>query len=141
MTKTKTKVKTKAKAKPKINPFKLINEISKGKDVVKADPTRLDEYLPWFVNKAFSYYIDTQVYANLLNQFGFLDKKMQYDFFINIIRPRARDYVKWAKKEENEKLELVKEFFDYGDVKAHQVLSILTDDDFKTIKTKLEKGG
>ena len=62
--------------------------------------TEQDEksYSPFMVNRALSYHKDTVLYANEMNSYPNLDKKLQYDFYINIIRASKRPYSKWHKK-------------------------------------------
>jgi len=98
------------------------------------------EYNAFLTNRSLSYFPDTIGYANEMNLYHFLDKKLQYDFFINIVRPRKR-FSKWSKKIENDDLNLIKEYYGYNDQKALHALSILNKNEIEIIKTKLEKGG
>jgi len=75
-----------------------------------------------------------------MNMYSHLDKKLLYDFFINILRPRKR-YSKWFKRESNDDLDAVAEYFGYNYVRAKEALDVLTDDDIKKLKQKLQKGG
>ena len=87
-----------------------------------------------------SQHMDTIMYANEMNQYPNLDKKLQYDFFINTVRSRKR-FSPWTKKEKVKDIELVKEFYGYSTEKAMQALRILTDNQLEIIKDKLNKGG
>jgi flavorubredoxin len=69
-----------------------------------------------------------------------LDKKPQFAYLLNSIRPRKR-YSKWFKQEKIEKLDIVSEYFGYSKSKAKDIIEILTDDQIKIIKEKLQKGG
>jgi hypothetical protein len=69
-----------------------------------------------------------------------LDNLMQYEFLINTVRSKKR-YAKWNKKNGNSDLEIVKEYFQYNDIKATQALSILSEKDLLNIKRIMEKGG
>ena len=64
------------------NPFEFVKAINNKKDIIKDD---LDEkaYMPFMVNRAFSYFPDTVLLANEMNQASHLDHKLQNDFFIN----------------------------------------------------------
>ena len=75
-----------------------------------------------------------------MNKNHFLDKKMQYDFYINSLKPRKR-FTPWFKKETLEHLELVKEYYGYSHNKALEALQILTTDQLEIIKKALNKGG
>jgi len=97
-------------------------------------------YPSFLVNKALSYYRDTVFYANLMNQYPNLDKRLQYDFYKYIVRASKRPYSKWHKKVQSSDLSAVKEYYGYSDAKAEEVLKILTDDQITEIKKQLYKG-
>ena len=52
-----------------------------------------------------------------------------------------RDKKQWAKKKENNDIDAVIEYFGYDYKQALIALSILSKDQLKQIKRKLEKGG
>jgi hypothetical protein len=104
------------------------------------DPLWEKQYPPYIINKCMSHHMDTVMFANEMNQYPGLDKKLQYDFFINTVRPRKR-FSPWGKKEKVKDIELVKEFYGYSTEKAMQALRILTDNQLEIIKDKLNKGG
>ena len=104
------------------------------------DPAWEKNYPSYVINKCMSQHMDTIMIANEMNQYQHLDKKLQYDFFINIVRPRKR-FSPWGKKEKVDNLELVKQYYGYSTEKAVQALEILTPTQLDVIKTKLNKGG
>ncbi|WDS60927.1 clamp loader subunit [Synechococcus phage S-BM1] len=104
------------------------------------DPLWENNYPPFIINKCMSQHLDTVMYANEMNQYPNLDKKLQYDFFINTVRSRKR-FSPWGKKEKVKDIELVKEFYGYSTEKAMQALRILTEHQLEIIKDKLNKGG
>ena len=104
------------------------------------DPAWEKNYPSYIVNKCMSHHMDTVMYANEMNQYPNLDKKLQYDFFINTVRSRKR-FSPWGKKEKVKDIELVKEFYGYSTEKAMQALRILTENQLIVIKDKLNKGG
>lgn len=69
-----------------------------------------------------------------------LDKKMQYDFLINSINPRKR-FSPWAKKNQVEYLDVIKEYYGFSNLKALQALRILSKDQLEHIKKLVDKGG
>jgi len=87
-----------------------------------------------------SHHMDTVMYANEMNMCQHLDSKLQYDFFINIVRSRKR-FSPWDKKQKMNDLEVVKQYYGYSNEKARQALNILTPDQLNFIKNKLNKGG
>ena len=114
--------------------------LSKKNLMESEDPLWEKCYPPYIINKCMSHHMDTVMFANEMNQYPGLDRKLQYDFFINTVRPRKR-FSPWGKKEKVKDIELVKEFYGYSTEKAMQALRILTDNQLEIIKDKLNKGG
>lgn len=110
------------------------------KNLMDEDPDSEKNYPPYIINRCLSGFIDTVMYANEMNIHNLLDNKLQYDFYINIIRPKKR-FTPWLKKEKLEDLELVKLYYGYSNEKARTALRILTELQLEFIRTKLDKGG
>jgi hypothetical protein len=110
------------------------------KNLIDEDPTITKEYPPYIINKCLSGHIDCLMYANEMNLNHALDKKLQYDFFINIVRIKKR-YSPWIRKDKIKDLDVVKSYYKYSNEKAEQALKILTQDQINFIKQKLETGG
>ena len=70
------------------------------------------KYFPFIVNKCVAPFPDTVMLVNEINQLHHLDKKLQFDFLINSLRPRKR-FTPWLKAKKLENLEYVKEFYGY----------------------------
>ena len=115
-----------------------LNSINHTKKYIMEDNEK--EYAPYIINRCLSGFIDTVMYANEMNMYAFLPNKMQYDFYINIVRPRKR-FSPWLKKEKLEDLDAVKSYYGYNNEKAKQALSILNKEQLKQIKQKLDVGG
>ena len=110
------------------------------KNLMDEDPTWEKKYPSYVINKCMSHHVDTVMYANEMNQYPNLDNRMQYDFFINIVRSRKR-FSPWGKKQAVKDLDLVKKYYGYSNDKANQALRILTPKQLDYIKEKLNKGG
>jgi hypothetical protein len=118
-----------------------LNSINQNKkNIMDEDPSSIKEYAPYIINRCLSGHIDCLMYANEMNKYSSLDKKLQYDFFINIIRKKKR-FSPWLKQEKIKDLELVKSYYGYSNEKAKQALKILTKEQLDFIKSKLETGG
>ena len=104
------------------------------------DPAWEKNYPAYVINKCMSHHMDTIMYANEMNLHSHIDKRLQYDFFINIVRPRKR-FSPWGKKQKVKDLDLVKKYYGYSNDKAYQALEILTASQLNYIKDKLNKGG
>ena len=118
-----------------------LNSINQNKkNIMDEDPSSIKEYAPYIINRCLSGHIDCLMYANEMNKLSSLDKKLQYDFFINIIRKKKR-FSPWLKQEKIKDLEVVKSYYGYSNEKAKQALKILTKEQLDFIKSKLETGG
>ena len=128
----------------KTNPFDYTNAITQTKkDLMRGtanDDLAEKDYNPFLTNRALSYHSDTIHFANEMNRLSHIDNLLQFDFLLNIVRPRKR-FAKWAKKDNDSDLLIVKEYFNYNDSKARQALSILSPQQIAIIRTTLTKGG
>ena len=118
---------------------KAINQ-SKEKLMDGDDEEWEKKYPPFIVNKCLSPFPDTIQLVNEMNQLPHLDKKLQFDFLINSLRPRKR-FTPWMKAKKLDNLEYVKEYYGYSNEKAKTALEILNDEQISAIKKKLNKGG
>ena len=119
-----------------------LNAINVSKDSLLDTEDEMWEkkFYPFIINKCVAPFEDTVMLVNEINQLHHLDKKLQFDFLINSLRPRKR-YTPWMKAKKLENLEYVKEFYGYNNEKARAALDILNDEQISAIKTKLYKGG
>lgn len=100
-------------------------------------------YEPWTINLALSNNIDTLTFAEVLNGNWFLDHYMQYGFLYYGVR-KMRRYGKWHKRDKtfDEKIKLVKEYYNYSTLRAREVVSLIDKiDGWDIIKNSLNKGG
>jgi hypothetical protein len=124
-----------------MTPFDFINAINVTKENLFSDPQAHKDYAPYLVNRGLSYFPDTILYANEMNQRASIAKDWQFSFFLNTI-PKRKRFSKWHKKDaETQTLALVKEYFGYSSERAREILDILSAEQLNMIKEKLEKGG
>ena len=126
--------------KPSISPFDFANAINYSKENLIVDDWSEKQYNPFIVNRSMSYGADTVIYANEMNSRPHLEKRLQFDFLINTVRPRKR-FNKWLKPETVEVLATIQEYYGYSIDKARQVLPLLSESQLDIIKKKLNKGG
>ena len=100
-----------------MNPFDYVNSVTYTKKDIMVDDIAEKEYAPFIVNKALGNFRDTVLYANEMNINHHLDHRLQFDFFINIIKKQKR-WSKWIKSESVSDLELIKEYYGYSNEKA-----------------------
>jgi hypothetical protein len=86
-------------------------------------------------------FYDCIAQANEMNGYHFLDKKIQFHFYINSIRKRKRFGGKWLSQTKLKDIEYVKEYYGYSNEKAKQALNILSKEQIEVIKESLNKGG
>jgi len=123
-----------------MTPFDLINSIN-NKTNIDWDSAVEKSYSPFIINRGLSFNLQTILFANVMNRFPQLDKKMQYDFYFRGI-PKGKRFDKWQKKLEptgNESL--VMAFYSINIDKATEALRILSDEQLDMIKEKMNKGG
>lgn len=124
-----------------MTPFDFLNSINETKkDLIKEDPSNEKEYSAWMVNRGLSFFSDTVMYANEMNQRHQVSNKWQFQFLLNSI-PKKKRFSKWFKREEEKNLKLVMDCYGYSSEKAKQVLTILTPEQLKTIEEKQYTGG
>ena len=110
------------------------------KNLIDEDPSIEKNYSPYIINRCLSGHLDAVMFANEMNMYSFLPKKMQYDFFINILRTKRR-FSPWIRKDLVDNLDCVKRYYGYSNEKAKQALKILSKEQLDFIKSKFEIGG
>jgi len=110
------------------------------KNLLDGDEEAVKGYPAYIINKCLSSFTDSVLFANEMNLNSHLNLKMQYDFYINSLKPRKR-YTPWVKKQTLEHLELVKKYYGYNHNKAIAALRVLTNSQLNEIKKLLNIGG
>lgn len=99
------------------------------------------DYNGYIINRALSFHYDCVLQANEMNRFPSLPGTLQYQYLLNTVRGYKRPFRPWQKRETIDNLEAVKEYFNYSNEKAKEVMVLLNDADMEDIKRKLHKGG
>jgi hypothetical protein len=127
-----------------VNPFDYVNSITMTKKNMmrnsENDNLAEKDYNPWVVNKALSYFQDTVLIANEVNMYHALEKRAQYEYLINMVRPNKR-WAKWVKDEANEDLDIVCAYYNVNPIVGREYLSLLTKEQIQIMKKEQEKGG
>ncbi len=116
----------------KTSPFDFVNDITYGKKDIFSEETQR-AYVPFIINRALSYFPDTVLYANDMNLVHFLDKYVQYKYFLHAI-PSRRRFAKWGKKVNDEDVVSVSRVYQLNLSKAAEILPTLSEEQLKTIK-------
>lgn len=121
--------------------FAYVDALSHSKQVsIMDEPEFEKDYVPFMVNRAFSYHEDSVLAANLMNERPFLDKKLQATFLLNTLRSRKR-FAKWLKSETDEDIQSLAEYYTCSYRHAKTLLPIHTAEQMKIVRARLDKGG
>ena len=124
-----------------MNPFEYLNAINMTKQDIMVDDIAEKGYNSFICKFVlFRIFNDTVLYANEMNVNHHIDNRLQFDFFINIVRKKKR-FSKFMKPETVSDVEAVKEYYGYSNEKAKSALTLLTSDQINELKKKVYKGG
>jgi clamp loader A subunit len=97
-------------------------------------------YIPYIINRCLYPFTDTILFVNELNTRPHLEKRMQYEYLLHTLRQRKR-FSPWLKADAVENLDAVMEYYNYTPSRAKAALELLTPEQIKYIKARLNKGG
>ena len=118
-----------------------LNSINLNKEnLMEIDPASKKDYAPYIINRCLSGHLDCVLLVNEMNKYHFIDKDLQYSFYLNTVRKRKR-FSPWLRKDKINDLDYVKKYYGYSNQKALQVLKILSHEQINFIKQRLEIGG
>ena len=110
------------------------------KNLMEEDPSLKKDYAPYIINRCLSGNLDCIMFVNEMNKYSFLDKDMQYSFYLNTLRKKKR-FSPWLRKDKVTDLECIKTYYGYSNEKASQALKILSKEQLEFIKQRLDTGG
>ena len=110
------------------------------KNLIEEDSSVIKDYAPYIINRCLSGNLDCIMFVNEMNKYSFLDKDMQYSFYLNTLRKKKR-FSPWLRKDKVTDLEIIKQYYGYSNEKASQALKILTPEQINYIKQRLDTGG
>ena len=117
--------------------FDYVKSVMTNKTDLSGD---LGNYVPFIVNKALSMHRDLVLIANKINQTSELTPDMQYRFFLNSIKPMKR-YSKWQKKESDETVLFIQQYYLCNMSKAKSILRLLSQEQLDQMRQEQYKGG
>lgn len=113
-----------------MTPFDYLNSINTNKQNLD-----ISDYVPFMINRGLSYFKDTILLANEMNQYADTDHQLQFDFYRHAIKPKKR-FSKWHKADKVTKdIEVIQKSYNYSREKAEQVKDILTKKQLKELHT------
>lgn len=123
------------------SPFDFIGNFSSKEKYLLESELDEKDYNPFIINRGLSFMSDTVLFANEMNRYWQLDKKLQHDFYHYGI-PKGKRFGKWIKKdEENDLVLLISDYFCINKTIAERYIDLLSEEQIQTIKDKMNKGG
>ena len=120
--------------------FDFLNSINSSKENLINDDLSEKDYVPFLINRGLSFFSDTILYVNYLNQRD-IPKKYHYGFLLNAV-PKGKRFSKWHKAEkESDDLKLLSEHYQCSLSKAKSYLSMLTLTQIEEIRSIRKIGG
>lgn len=107
-------------------PFDYVKAINKGVVDPKTIDSKMAGYVPFVVNRAFSYYFDTLLAANTLNKYPDIPHAQQYAYYAHSFKPRPR-FAKWIKPQGQDIIATISEVMSVSHARASEIYLILTD--------------
>ena len=127
-----------------LSPFDFMNAASFSKKnlIGESDNPELTEkeYNPYIVNRGFTYFEDTILHANEMNQRHELFPGAQFEYYRSVLRKRKR-FSKWHKAEKNNDLDAIQEVYTCNRTVAKMYLKVLNQEQLKSVHEKLVIGG
>lgn len=122
------------------NVFDILTSINQTKKNLLKEGVPSKEYIPFIINRSLSYFPDTIMHSNEMNIRPMIPKIVQYEYLLCSTRTRKR-FSKWFKKDKNNDIEVIREFYNISTTKAQEYYKILTKKQLLKIKEILYKGG
>jgi hypothetical protein len=124
-----------------MTPFDFLNAINENKKDLFQDPQASKDYTPFMINRGLSFFPDTVLYANEMNQHVQIPTKWQFEFLKNSI-PKKKRFSKWHKKDATpDQIRIVVNHYKCSEKKAFEILNILTPKQLIEIQEAYDKGG
>jgi hypothetical protein len=105
------------------SPFDFVKNVSYTKEKIDFEENK-QHYIPFLINRSLSYYLNTVLLANEMNINTYLDPKLQYDFYFNIVRKEKR-FSKWHKRQNMEEIKTIGEKYRCNWRRAKEIFNIL----------------
>ena len=123
--------------------FDLLNDITfKKQDLPAENPELLrgNNYSKFLVELMLSRHMDTILFAEELNERPRISNRMHFYYLFYAI-PKKKRFAKGTKSPKIKNLDLVKQYYNYSDEKALDIMDLLSEEDIEYIKKSLYRGG
>ena len=123
-----------------MTPFDIANQVSTSA-ADHWDDIDVKDYVPFVINRALSYHLDTVMLANEMNSRAQIPKQWQYDFYRMAIQPKKKRFSKWSKPDADALIELVSQAYQVNRTKAISIASLLNQDQINNLRLITDYGG
>lgn len=119
--------------------FDWVNSVSETKKNLVKEGRSINEYLPFMVNMAMSYFPDSILYANEMNLQHHLSKQVQYDYLLSSLRARKRRS-KWFKKtvEEQKTIDAIAQYMQLSPRKVIQIMHLIPEEEQERMRLAID---
>jgi hypothetical protein len=119
----------------------VLNSINVTKDADLINEYNKSDYVPFLINRGMSFYPDTILHANTMNEYSLLDKELQYKYYIYSVRKKKR-FTKWlSSSKPPEKLKIIANYYKISLKKAKSIVDMISKEDLLKMKQFLDPGG
>ena len=118
----------------------ILRSINLTKDADLIDSFNESDYPAWVVNRAMSFYPDTILQVNEMNQRSAIPKILQYKYLLNSVRKKNR-YSPWLKVKVDPDVAVIKEYYGYSTRKAKEMMPLISKESLHQMKESLDRGG
>lgn len=122
-----------------ISPFDFISSIN-DKKYLMVDPEIEKQYSSFVINKGFSQFVDSILFAAEMNKMAHMPAQMQYDFLYHSIR-KGKRFSKWAKNAKEEDLQLIIDYYQVNKHHAVRIAEMLTEEEIAKLEKYCSTGG
>lgn len=117
----------------KPSPFRYVKSIDGGYDI----PVE-DDYNTFLINRSYSNFPDTILFANEINQYRGVDPQMHYDFLRGVVTPSKR-WGKWHKPINHPKAVLLSKYYSIPMRIAYDYVQFYTEQEFEQIESEIKE--
>jgi hypothetical protein len=118
----------------------ILKSINLTKDADLIDSFNESDYPAWVVNRAMSFYPDTILQVNEMNQRSTIPKILQYKYLLHSVRKKNR-YSPWLKVKVDPDVAVIKEYYGYSTRKAKEMMPLISKESLHQMKESLDRGG
>lgn len=127
-----------------MSPFDYVKSITSTKEnLCTNDEVFEKEYVSFVINRALANSPQTVLFADVMNQYSGLPKKLQYDFY-RLGIPKQNKYLGWTKKEsddlDSDLITFVCEEMNLSTSKAIEIIRLVGADKIKEISSTIYGG-